>query len=75
LKLKSFHLEQVITKFFQDNPNFEIFDAIFKFFVDLPQIIGKANQVQDRANKDKYLDDYLDKFTDEQKEKIGKARD
>lgn len=75
LKLKSFHLEQVITKIFQDNPDFEIFDAIFKFFVELPEIIWKTNQVQDRANKDKYIDDYLDKLTLEQKNRIIEARD
>lgn len=32
LKLKSFHLEQVITGFFQNDPQTEIFDSIFKFF-------------------------------------------
>ena len=75
LKLKSFHLEQIITKFFQEDQSFEIFDAIFKFFIDLPEIINNPNQINDRANSDKFIDDYLEQFTDEQKEKIKSTRD
>jgi hypothetical protein len=75
LKLKSFHLEQVITKIFKQNPNIEIFDAIFTFFVNLPIAINTPNQIQDRANSDKFIDDYLEKLTSDQKDKIGYARD
>ena len=52
LKLKSFHLEQVITRYFQNENSLEIFDAIFKFFVELPEILEKPNQIEDRANND-----------------------
>jgi predicted nucleotidyltransferase len=75
LKLKSFHLEQVITRFFQENQRLEIFDAIFKFFTDLPEILNNPNQINDRANNSKFIDDYLEQFTEEQKEKIKYARD
>ena len=75
LKLKSFHLEQVITKFFQENQNLKIFYAIFEFFTELPEIVNNPNQISDRANNDKFIDDYLEQFTDEQKEKIKYARD
>jgi hypothetical protein len=75
LKLKSFHLEQVITNYFQKNKNLEIFDIIFNFFVELPDILNKPNQISDRANSDKFIDDYLQNFTEEQKEKIVQARD
>jgi len=74
LKLKSFHLEQVITKSFQGDQNLEIFDAIFHFFVELPETINYPNQISDRANSDKFIDDYLVNFTEEQKEKIKLAR-
>lgn len=74
LKLKSFHLEQVITRFFQENQRLEIFDAIFKFFTDLPEIVNNPNQINDRANNSKFIDDYLEQFTEEQKEKIKYAR-
>ncbi|HPM08742.1 MAG TPA: hypothetical protein PKX30_02920 [Candidatus Pacearchaeota archaeon] len=75
LKLKSFHLEQIITRFFQDNQQLEIFNAIFKFFTELPETINRPNQIGDRANHDRFIDDYLTQFTEEQKEKITHARD
>ncbi len=75
LKLKSFHVEQVITKMFQKNPNIDIYDAVFAFFYGLPNMVDTPNQIADRANSDKYIDDYLSKFTSEQKEKIKQARD
>lgn len=75
LKFKSFHLEQIVTRFFKSNSNLEIFDAIFNFFIELPSIINNPNQIEDRANSDKFIDDYIEKFTYEQKEKIIQARD
>ena len=75
LKLKSFHLEQVVTKFFLDNRWLEIFDAIFKFFTELPEMIAQPNQIKDRANYNKFIDDYLADFSEEEKEKIKCARD
>lgn len=75
LKLKSFHLEQVITKLFESSSDICIFDAIFTFFVGLPNVISVPNQIADRANSDKFIDDYLSEFTLEQKEKINQARD
>jgi len=75
LKLKSFHLEQVIAHFFQENKGLEIFDAIFKFFTNLPEIISNPNKISDRANNGKFIDDYLEQFTGEQKRKIIEARD
>lgn len=75
LKLKSFHLEQVVTKLFQQASDIYIFDAVFAFFVGLPIVISVPNQIADRANSDKFIDDYLSKFTPEQKEKINQARD
>lgn len=75
LKLKSFHLEQVITRMFQEDELLDLADALFSFFVDIPDIIGTPNQVADRANPDKYIDDYLADLTDTQKAKIIHARD
>jgi hypothetical protein len=75
LKLKSFHLEQVITILFQQNSDICIFDAVFSFFVDLPNIVSTPNQISDRANGNKYIDDYIEDFTEEQRHKIKQARD
>lgn len=75
LKLKSFHLEQVLTRTFQDNPEIDVFDAIFNFFVELPEIIKTPDQTADRANPDKFIDDYIKDLTPAQKSKIKSARD
>lgn len=75
VKFKSFHIEQVITKFFQGNREIEIFDAVFRFFIELPNIINNPNQITDRANADKFIDDYIADLIPEQKEKIIWARD
>lgn len=75
LKLKSFHLEQAIVNIFQLDPDIEIFNAIFLFFINLPSIISMPNQIPDIANNDKYIDDYLKKLTPAQKKKIIYARD
>ena len=75
LNLKSFHLEQVIVGYFQNNQGLEIFDAIFKFFVELPEIIDNPNQIRDRANHNAFIDDYLKDLTKGSKERIKQARD
>lgn len=74
MKLKSFHLEQVVTKYFQENRSQTIFDAIFDFFVNIPNIL-RPNQIPDRADHDKFIDDYIVKFSKEQIQKIIEARD
>lgn len=75
LKLKSFHVEQVIVSLFQENIDLEIFDVVFKFFMELSEIIDNPNQIKDRADNDKFVDGYLVQFTEEQKDKIKCARD
>lgn len=75
LKLKSFHLEQVITHQFQDAPELDILEAIFNFFIELPSTIENPNQIEDRAQAGKYIDDYLVNLSDGQKRKIKRARD
>lgn len=75
LKLKSFHIEQVITQEFLKSPDLTLFDAIFYFFTRLPEILENPYQISDRANADKFIDDYLVNLTEKQKEKIVQARD
>lgn len=74
LKLKSFHLEQVVTKMFQSNSTLDLAGAIFDFFVDFPETIKAPNQIADRANSGKYVDDYIASMTDAQKAKVICAR-
>jgi hypothetical protein len=75
LKLKSFHLEQVLTQNFQDNPDLDLLKAVFDFFIELPDIIDNPNQMEDRAQSGKYIDDYLSDLNDVQKQKIRRSRD
>lgn len=72
--LKSFHLEQIITKYYKENYKLEIFDAIFKFFVEMPKII-KTPSIKDRANKNKFIDKYLEDISGNEREIITQARD
>lgn len=72
--LKSFHIEQVITKYFLEHCSTEIFDAIFKFFCELPKIIARA-QIPDRADETVNIDTYINNLSNEQREQIIKARD
>lgn len=73
-KLKSFHIEQVITGYYQENKELEIFDAIFRFFVEIPSIISKP-VIKDRASHHKFIDAYLDDLSSHEKELIIQARD
>lgn len=72
--LKSFHIEQLITIFFQKHQDVEIFDGIFEFFVSLPDNII-APQIRDRADENKYIDSYLEDLTKEQPDMVRHARD
>lgn len=75
LKLKSFHLEQVLTQNFQNNPDLDLLKAVFDFFIELPDIIDNPNQIEDGAQSGKYIDDYLSYLSDMQKQKIRRSRD
>jgi len=73
-KLKSFHIEQIVTRDYQSNESLEIFDAVFKFFTELKQNILKPN-IPDRANKDRFIDDYINNLTHYQRTLINQAVD
>ena len=73
-ELKSFHIEQVITGYFLDNSQLEVFDAVFKFFCDVPRLIERS-QIPDRADANAKIDGYIDSLTPEKKELVIQARD
>lgn len=75
LKLKSFHLEQVITQQFQNNPKEDLIGALFYFFTKISSIIENPDCIEDRAQRGKYIDGYLKKITIEQKNIIKKTKD
>ena len=72
-KLKSFHMEQVITAYFQKNLQLDIYDAVLQFFRDLPKLIEHA-QIPDRADQSKNIDQYVEDLTDAEKRLIINAR-
>jgi len=72
-KMKSFHIEQLITIQFGLNPRIEMFDAIFNFFLKLPNSFSKP-QIADRADHTRLIDDYINDLNEEQKSLILKAR-
>jgi hypothetical protein len=73
-KLKSFHLEQVMTGYFREGDDLEIYDAIFRFFCSLPEIIS-GSAVPDRADPSKNIDNYIDELTSVEKSLIMELRD
>jgi hypothetical protein len=73
-KLKSFHIEQVITGYYQANTQLMIFDAISRFFQELPHIIERA-QIPDRANPAVNIDEYVNELTTSERDSILRARD
>jgi len=73
-KLKSFHLEQLVTRDYQQNKNLEIFDAVFIFFTELKHNILVPN-IKDRADGSKYIDNYLNDLSVSQRNLINQAVD
>lgn len=73
-KLKSFHIEQIVTSYFRKDSSLSILDAVTKFFVELPNWLSHS-QIPDRANSSKNIDAYVDELTLEQKSIILKSRD
>lgn len=73
-KLKSFHIEQVITRYYQANTEITIFDAISRFFQELPHTVEQA-QIPDRANPAVNIDEYVNELTTPERDSILRARD
>lgn len=73
-KLKSFHLEQLITRDYIENRKLDIFDSVFKLFSELKDNIQMPN-IKDRADDTIFIDNYLNKLTPTQKDLIYQAID
>ncbi len=67
--LKSFHLEQIVFNIFSDNEGILALDAITEALAAIPGNISEP-QIQDRADSERYIDDYVEGFTQEQKKLI-----
>lgn len=73
-KLKSFHLEQLITEDYKSNPNLEIFDSLFLFFTRLKDDI-KNPRIKDRADSTRFIDQYVNDLTEDEIKLIHQAID
>lgn len=73
-KLKSFHIEQIITLYFRKDSSLTISEAVTKFFEELPTWLEKS-QIPDRADSSKNIDAYVDELTLAEKSIILKSRD
>jgi len=73
-KMKSFHIEQIITSYFRDRVTLDILEAVTRFFVELPQWISHS-QIPDRADSTRNIDAYVDELTASERAAILTARD
>jgi len=73
-KLKSFHIEQIITSYFSDRIKLDILEAVTQFFVELPQWISRS-QIPDLADSTRNIDAYVDDLTASERAAILDARD
>ncbi len=73
-KLKSFHLEQVITAYFRADEFIDIFDALFRFFYQLPALLVTPS-IPDRANPNRMIDAYVADLSPLERQTVKQARD
>lgn len=73
-KLKSFHIEQRVVGILDEAPSADIADIVFRFFCTLPSAISRA-RIRDRADRNKFIDDYVNNLTRSEREQIIGARD
>jgi hypothetical protein len=66
-------MEQIITGYFRQNLQLDIYDSVVRFFNDLPTFIAQA-QIPDRADQSKNIDEYVSDLTDAEKRLIMDAR-
>lgn len=72
--LKSFHLEQAITRWTRNHPQSDIFDMVFAFFCELPDLI-RYPQIPDRAEPTRNIDEYVADLPETDRRKVIEARD
>lgn len=73
-KLKSFHIEQLITENYKQNISLDIFDSIFKLLVELKDKIEKPI-LRDRGDSSKFIDSYVAELNSEERGLIHQALD
>jgi len=64
--LKSFHIEAIITSYFEENSSITCFEAVEKFFKELPKFLNEPH-FPDRANERQFTDEYVKEMTESEK--------
>ena len=72
--LKSFHLELIVNKLFNETGSLGCVDGICSFFAALPDYAGKP-QITDKADSSRFIDSYLNDLTSEEKEVADRYMD
>lgn len=72
--LKSFHLEQIFAGYFRRYPHHTFFDAVFKLFCEIEQHITEP-AITDRADRNRFIDQYVADLTGYQRDLVLQARD
>lgn len=72
--LKSFHLEQAITRWVAAHSQADIFDIVFEFFCRLPDFMTFP-QIPDRADTTRNIDAYVEELSEADRRKVREARD
>ncbi|MNP98397.1 hypothetical protein D3C85_110140 [compost metagenome] len=73
-KLKSFHLEQLITENYKQNIQLDVFDSIFKCLTELKNKIVSPI-LRDRGDSSKFIDSYVSELTETERNLIHEAVD
>jgi hypothetical protein len=68
-KLKSFHLEQIVTIYMTNNPDACTIDAAIECFGLIAQYLDKP-QIPDRADQNRFIDEYVANLSVEEKRPI-----
>lgn len=67
--LKSFHIEAIITFYFEEDSTITCFEAVDKFFLELPKFLKKPH-FPDRANEKQLTDEYIDDVPETEKKLV-----
>jgi len=68
-RLKSFHFEQIVYRYFSDNPSCSTVEAIIDCLATLPSCLDEP-QFADRADANRFIDEYVSELTQEQRQLI-----
>lgn len=71
---KSFHLECFLFNIFRKNPSLSLIESLFEFFTTFKTQINIPSVI-DRADSNQYIDEYLNKFSEQDKERFREQID